>query len=113
MCPVISASDINNVTSTMAGERLQFLICLQLVLTVDHPNADQIQVATRSGVLCSSPAHFMRLCSAGYCARLLDVMKMVTYSYAGSLTRDLTKICLKFTIGLPTYKEVGLWFNVN
>jgi hypothetical protein len=55
----------------------------------------------------------MRLCSDGYCARLHDLMKMVTYSYARSLTRDLTKICFKFVIGLPTHEEVGVCFNVN
>jgi len=48
-----------------------------------------------------------------YCARLLDIMKTVTYSYAGSLTRDLTKNCLKLMIGLPTHEEVGVRFNVN
>jgi hypothetical protein len=104
---------INNGTCTTAGGRLQFLICLQLVLTVDHPYADQVQAAARPGVQCGTPAHFMRLCSAGYCARFLDVMKMVTYSYSGTLSQGLTKICLKFMIGLPTYEEVGVCFNLN
>jgi len=80
---------------------------------VDYPDADQIQEATRPGLHCSSPTYFMRLCSAGYCARLLDLLKMVTYSYAGSLTRDLTKIGLKFMIGLPTHEGSGTCFNVN
>jgi hypothetical protein len=103
----------NNFTCTVAGERLQFLVCLQLVFTVDHPEADQILEATRPGLHCSSPTHFMISCSAGYCVLLLDLMKMVTYSYAGPLTRDLTKICLKFMIGLPTHEDVGVCSNVN
>jgi len=93
----------------MADERFQFLICLQLVFTVDHLDADQIQEATCPGVHCSSSIHFMRLCSAGYRASLLDLMKTVTFRYAGSLTRDLTKICLKRMIGLPTHEESSCW----
>jgi len=104
---------INHFNRTMADERFQFLICLQLVFMVDHPGADQIQEATRPGVHCSSPTQFMRLCSAGYCARLLDLLNVVTYRYAGFLTRDLTKICLKFMISLSTHEEFGVCFNVN
>jgi len=88
---------IQNFTCTVGGERFIFLICLQFVFKVDHPDADQTEEATRPGVHCSSPTYFMRLFSAGYCVRLLDLMQMVTYSYAGSLTRNLTKILSSFS----------------
>jgi hypothetical protein len=69
------------------------------VFKVDRPDADQTEEATRPCVHWSSPTYFM-MCSAGYCARLLDLMQMVTHSYAGSLTRNLTNILSIFDMDM-------------